>query len=124
MPRSVSRAAFGVVADRTPELADVTAQRDVQTGSAPLAGLVDALIDGHVIGVAVGMVVVQRQQSPHEALATLVRIAHRTDRSVVDVARRLVSDHPHAGRGLHGLHGMRNAVWAERTEDWDFDPAA
>jgi hypothetical protein len=103
-----------VLADRTAEPSGSTPPSDVGTGATLLFGLADALIDRHMIGIAVGIVAVERHQSPREALATLVRIAHRTDRSVVEVAHHLVCDHSHA------CYSVR----PDRADGWDLDPAA
>lgn len=70
--------------------------REFEESPAAATAVADALIDEHPVGVALGIVAGQRQQTLHEALDTLLGIAQRTDRSVVEVARHILTRHSHA----------------------------
>lgn len=66
---------------------------------ARLGELPDAVGHQRVVNIAVGILIAQRGCSPSRAEEILIDLATRTDRSVVEEARRLVARHTRADRG-------------------------
>lgn len=70
-------------------------RRAVAAIDLPLSSLAeasDAVLDQHVVGIAVGILLAQRRCSPHRAMGILIDIATRSDRSVLDEAYRVVEN--------------------------------